>query len=195
MVERALPFCGAPRVSQHAFLFFEGVKAALTADAAWRGGDYDTPPETGLRAFGRGYAAWGFSQAFYWQERYRDLGFDSLGEFLTGFWEQNFLGRDANDLIAMLSTGQHSDPAATPAFGGDLTRALGAIRARLISMPAEKDLYFPPEDEQWAATHIRGAEVRVIPGIWGHLAGRGINPADVAVIDDTLRELLATPVD
>ncbi len=38
MVERILPFCGSARTSVHNFVFLEGVKAALTADAAFMGG-------------------------------------------------------------------------------------------------------------------------------------------------------------
>jgi homoserine O-acetyltransferase/O-succinyltransferase len=65
MVERIAPFCGSARTSRHNFVFLEGVKAALTADDAWQGGWYEKPPAKGLRAMGRVYAGWGFSQAFY----------------------------------------------------------------------------------------------------------------------------------
>ena len=60
-------------------------------------------------------------------------------------------------------------------------------------MPAEKDLYFPPEDEEWAVFHMRNAELRVIPGVWGHFAGGGPNPVDAAFIDAAVGELLAAP--
>ena len=60
-------------------------------------------------------------------------------------------------------------------------------------MPAEKDLYFPPEDERWAGAFIPNAELRVIPGVWGHFAGGGANPVDTAFIDTGVRELLAAP--
>jgi homoserine O-acetyltransferase len=36
-------------------------------------------------------------------------------------------------------------------------------------------------------------ELRVIPGIWGHFAGYGSNPADTEFIDFTIGELLAKP--
>jgi hypothetical protein len=52
---------------------------------------------------------------------------------------------------------------------------------------------FPPEDEQWASAFVTRGEVRVIPGIWGHLAGRGANPKDSDVIGDAIRNLLARP--
>ena len=42
-----------------------------------------------LRAFGRGYAGWGFSQAFYREELFKTaLGFKDLDDFLVGFWEK-----------------------------------------------------------------------------------------------------------
>jgi homoserine O-acetyltransferase/O-succinyltransferase len=35
------------------------------------------------------------------------------------------------------------------------------------------------------------AELRVIPGVFGHFAGGGVNDADPKFVDDALRELLA----
>ncbi len=195
MVPRALPFCGSSRTSPHNIVFLEGVKGALTADGAFRGGWYDEQPVTGLRAAARVYAGWGFSQAFYWDEVWREMGYTSLEDFLVGFWEGFFLdGRDANNLLCMLDTWQQGNVGTTPGFDGDLGKALGSISARTIVMPAEKDLYFPPEDERWAARFIPNAELRVIPGVWGHFAGGGANPVDTAFIDGALRELLATEV-
>ena len=208
MVERAAPFCGSSKTSVHNFVFLEGVKAALTADDAFKGGWYEKQPEKGLRAAARVYAGWGFSQAFYWEETYREewkslrlrtsLRFSSLEDFLVTYWEGHFLGggpivheRDANDLLAMLWTWQYGDIGATPGFDGDHIKALRSIRARLIAMPAEKDLYFPPEDEEYASQYIENGEVRPIPGVWGHFAGIGDNPVDSAFIDTVLKELLA----
>lgn len=74
-----------------------------------------------------------------------------------------------------------------------MKKALASIRCPLLAMPAEKDLYFPPEDEQWASQFIPHGEVRVIPGIWGHFAGGGSNAVDTDFIDAGLRELLAKP--
>ena len=195
MVERMLPFCGSARTSRHNIVFLEGVKAALTADDAFKGGWYDEQPTKGLRAMARVYAGWGFSQAFYWDEVYKEgLGFSSLEDFLVGFWEGFFLdGRDANNLLAMLWTWQNGDIGKTPGFDGDYERALASIKAKAIVMPAEKDLYFPPEDEEYAVGRMSGtdAELRVIPGVWGHFAGGGLNPKDIAFIDGALKELLA----
>ncbi|MBV9195873.1 MAG: alpha/beta fold hydrolase [Solirubrobacterales bacterium] len=192
MVPRILPFCGSARTSPHNIVFLEGVKAALTADAAWKHGWYDTQPTRGLRALARVYAGWGFSQAFYLDAVYQELGYTSLEDFLVGFWEGFFLDeRDANNLLTMLWTWQHGDIGLTPGFDGSLDKALGAIEAKAIVMPAEKDLYFPPEDNAYEVRHMPNAELRVIPGVWGHFAGGGANPVDTTFIDRGLKDLLA----
>jgi homoserine O-acetyltransferase len=82
----------------------------------------------------------------------------------------------------------------TPPRGSTVTprRALGSITAKAIVMPAEKDLYFPPEDEEWEVSCMPDAELRVIPGGWGHFAGCGANPVDTSFIDRALAQLLAS---
>jgi homoserine O-acetyltransferase len=47
MVEAIAPICGSARTSLHNFLFLEGVKAALLADAAFADGWYAEPPVIG----------------------------------------------------------------------------------------------------------------------------------------------------
>jgi homoserine O-acetyltransferase/O-succinyltransferase len=193
MVERACPFCGSSKTSEHNIVFLEGVKAALTADAAFQSGWYDTKPVKGLRAAARVYAGWGFSQAFYWQRLYLEMGYASLEDFLVGFWEGFFLDRrDPNNLLTMLWTWQNGDIGNTPGFDGDHVKALQSIKAKTIVLPAEKDLYFPPEDEEYAVSHMRNAELRVIPGVWGHFAGGGLNDVETQYIDGVLKELLAS---
>ncbi|WP_027946251.1 alpha/beta fold hydrolase [Amycolatopsis taiwanensis] len=195
MVKRILPFCGSAKTSRHNIVFLEGVKAALTADAAYAGGRYDRQPDIGIRAMSRVYAGWGFSQQFYRETIYeRDpLGFASLEDFLVSFWEGLFLKRDANNLLAMLWTWQNADVGRTPGFRG-VEDALAAIRMPAIVMPAQQDLYFPPEDNEWEVKHMPRAELRVIPGAWGHFAGGGLNPEDTRFIDDALKELLRLEV-
>jgi homoserine O-acetyltransferase/O-succinyltransferase len=193
MVQRACPFCGSSKTSEHNIVFLEGVKAALTADAAFQSGWYDKKPVKGLRAAARVYAGWGFSQAFYWDQVYKEMGYSTLEDFLVGFWEGFFLDRrDPNNLLTMLWTWQNGDIGKTPGFDGDHVKALQSIKAKTIALPALKDLYFPPEDEEYAVSHISNAELRVIPGVWGHFAGGGANPVDTKYIDDVLKELLAS---
>lgn len=192
MVERILPFCGSAKTSLHNIVFLEGVKAALQADAAYKGGWYDEPPTTGLRAVGRVYAGWGLSQAFYREKVYLQQGYSSLEDFLVEFWEGFFLKKDANNLLTMLWTWQNGNIGNTPGFEGDFEKALRSIKAKAIVMPAEMDLYFPPEDNQYEVQFMPNAEYRSIQSVWGHFAGGGVNPVDTQFIDDALKTLLAS---
>jgi len=192
MVERIAPICGSARTSPHNFVFLEGVKAALTADPEWRDGWFERQPLRGLRAMGRVYAGWALSQAFYRERLWAGLGYSSLEDFLVQGWEGNFLRRDANNLLAMLWTWQHADISANEKYGGDLAKALGAIRAKAIVMPSETDLYFTVEDNRREVALMPNAELRPIPSIWGHRAGNPTqNPADRDFLNRALEELLA----
>jgi homoserine O-acetyltransferase len=192
MVERILPFCGAARCSRHNFVFLEGLKAPLLLDPALKGGFYDAPPTQGMRAAARVFAGWGFSQAFLRQRLDIDaLGFSSLDDFITRFWEGNFLTKDANNVLAMIWSWQHGDIAASPRHAGDFDLALASIKARAIVMPGRTDLYFPPEDSAYEVSKMPNAVLRPIESVWGHFAGGpAANPVDVKCIDDALRELL-----
>jgi len=190
LVQRIAPCCGAARVSRHCYVFLEGAKAALLADPAYAGGDYTAAPATGLKALGRVWAGWALSQQFYREELYRQMGFDTVEGFLTDFWEAFWVRCDANDLLSQLHTWQTADIALTPGFDGDLARALGAIEARAAMSPGQKDLYFPPEDMAWEVAQMRDAELRAIPGAWGHFSEVGIDPDCSAFLGDTIRALL-----
>ena len=125
MVQRACPFCGSSKTSEHNIVFLEGVKAALTADAAFKDGWYDAPPAKGLRAAARVYAGWGFSQAFYWKQVYKELGFSRWRTSSSGSGRaSSSTARDANNLLTMLWTWQYGDVGDTPGFDGDLVKAL-----------------------------------------------------------------------
>jgi homoserine O-acetyltransferase len=190
MVNAIAPICGTAKTSPHNVVFLEGLKAALTADAAFNDGWYDAPPVKGLIAFARVYAGWVYSQDFYRQREYTKMGLSSIEDVLR-FSEQRYRSRDANDLLAMLWTWQHADIGATDRFKGDLHAALAAIRARAIVMPSQTDLYFRVRDNELEVRHMPNAELRPIPSIWGHAAGRGTNPVDNQFVDAALRELLS----
>ena len=70
-VARICAVCTSARTSPHNKVFLEGIRATLTADAAWRDGRFVERPVRALRAFARVYAGWAMSQAFY---RERALG-------------------------------------------------------------------------------------------------------------------------
>jgi homoserine O-acetyltransferase/O-succinyltransferase len=190
IVEAIAPICGSARTSPHNYLFLEGVKAALMADATFAEGWYQTPPVKGLRAFARIYMGWAFSQDFFREQEYRKLGLASLEDSVR-FLEGYFRRHDANDLLAMLWTWQHADLSANHIYNGDFAAALGAIKARAVVMPGDRDLYFRVRDNEIEVAQMPNAELRPIPSSWGHAAGFGVHPPDNEFIDAALKELLA----
>ncbi|MEM9278296.1 MAG: alpha/beta fold hydrolase, partial [Pseudomonadota bacterium] len=191
MVKAILPFCASAKTSPHNFVFLEGVKAALCADPTWNDGNYDGQPVEGLKAFGRVYAGWAFSQAFYRNARYRDIGYESIDALLDDWAEDHANNWDANDLLCKLSTWQRGDISAVPEFNGDFAAALRSIRAQTILMPCNQDLYFPPEDNALEAELIPGAVLRPVTSDFGHCAA---NPGNDAIfqqsLDKSISELL-----
>ena len=183
MVERILPFCGSARTAHHNFVFLEGIKHALLSN--------DKDEKNQIRAFARVYAGWGFSQPFYKEELWRKIGFKSLEGFLTGFWENFFLKRDKRNLLAMIWSWQHGDISDNIIFKKNLPMALRSITAKTIVMPAEMDLYFPVADSQDEIKYLNNtSKLIVIPGIWGHFAGGGLNKTDTKFIDTILKNKL-----
>ncbi len=190
MVDAILPFCGSAKTSEHNIVFLEGVKAALTADGTWAEGRYSEPPVRGLKAFGRVYAGWAFSQTFYRERLYRQLGFDTAEDLLLD-WERDHLDWDANDLLCKLWTWQRGDISAQPAYGGDFVAALNAIRARTIVIACDNDLYFQPADNEIEIAHIPHGELRIYESPWGHcVASPGNDPGFERFLDQAIRELL-----
>lgn len=146
-VKRLFTFQSAARTSRHFSIFFDSIRAAIMLDPDFQNGLYDRQPERGLRAAARVYAAWGFSQGFFRRRLdHTVLGYASMEDFLTDFWEGWFLKRDANNLLAQIWTGQHADISANDTYEGDLDLALGSIKADTVIMPASSDLYFPVAD-------------------------------------------------
>ena len=92
----------------------------------------------------------------------------------------------------MIWTWQHSDISSNELYSGDLPKALGAITAAALIMPSTTDLYFTVTDNEREIAHMRHAELRPIPSIWGHRAGNPTqNPEDDDFIDRAVKELLA----
>jgi len=160
MVERVLAVCGNATCWPLNQVFLEGVAAALRADAAYAGGRYVAPPEAGLRAFGRVYAGWAYSAAFFRDRLYEGLGYPDLEAFLVE-WEEDHLAHDANDLMAVLHAWRHADPGT----------ALGAITARTVLMPCDTDTYFTVAEAEMEASVIGRARVRPLVSPYGHCAG------------------------
>lgn len=192
MVDAIVPFCASARTSPHNFVFLEGVKAALQADRNWNDGNYTSPPVAGLKAFGRVYAGWAFSQTFFRNGLYRQLGFDTIEDLLVDWEEDHAKNWDANDLLAKLWTWQNGDVSANAQYGLDFKRALRGISARAILIPCTQDLYFPPADNEIEARDMPRALLRSFDSAFGHcVANPGNDPAFERFLDGCIRDVMA----
>ncbi|KAF2143386.1 uncharacterized protein K452DRAFT_286213 [Aplosporella prunicola CBS 121167] len=206
-----VPFCGTAKTSLHNQVFLEGVKTALlaakgassagaakgetTAADKYRGWS-DEEKKVGLKAFGRGYAGWGFSQAFYRERLYEKvLGFKSLEDFMVNYWEAWACSKDPENLLVMLHTWQAGDCSNQEPYNGNFTKAMKGIKAKALVLPCKTDLYFPPEDSvnDVASMNTGIGKLDVFPSIWGHWAGGpGDSKEDMKWLDERLHTFFET---
>ncbi len=193
-VERIVVNCGSARTAVHNRVFLTSLLATLEAAPEHLGGGrFSAQPQAALRAFGRIYAGWALSQDFYRAGLHLSaLGAPDLETFLRTDWEERFARRPAADHYAQLRCWFAGDISANPLYGGDLVAALKAIRARVLLMPGNTDLYFRVADNEAELPHLAQAELCPIPSIWGHRAGNPMqNPEDAAFIKAHVRRWLA----
>ncbi|MCJ1293193.1 hypothetical protein MMC34_004746 [Xylographa carneopallida] len=206
MMNFAIPFCGSAKTSIHNQVFLEGIKSAMLAvktqsSAGSKEGAIAVEgekqrnwspkeKEVGMKAFGRGYAGWGFSQAFYRQRLHeKHYGFKDLESFMQGFWEAWACSKDPENMLVMLQTWQSGDCSNQKPYNGDFEKAMQSIRARTLVLPCRTDLYFPPEDSEYEVANMSPGIGRLeqFPSIWGHWAGGpGDSKDDLKWLDDHL---------
>lgn len=192
MVARAFVLCGSARTADHNKVFLSALMRTLEAAPEHIGGGrFSAEPKTSLRAFGHIYATMALSQDFYRAGLYKSvLGAPDLTTFLRTDWEERYYTMRAANLYAQLVTWFHGDISDNPLYGGDLDAALGAIKARMVLMPGETDLYFRVADNAAEMPKLANGVLKPIPSIWGHRAGNpnpAIIPADFAFVRDIVR--------
>jgi homoserine acetyltransferase len=181
-IKNAVIVCSSAKTSRHNFQFLEGPRAAL---------ENAVDEARGIRAFGKAYSAWLTSAEWFDQELYKDIGFETLSAWdkvATGTGYNDWYGED---LLAMLGMWQRGNVTrCVSAANGNLENALKTIEARVLLMPCETDQYFRPYVSEREACSLKSAEVRVVPSIWGHIAGGGANPKDVEWMGKEINALL-----
>ena len=193
-MDRIVATSGTAKTYGHGIVRLEGQISALTADQTFAGGDYKTPPERGLAAFGMVWAGWLYSQEWWRKELWRTSNppgttfAQVVDRFRTGF----IPGADANNLIAQMRTWESNDVGATPGFGGDVEKALKSIKVPVLYMPSATDLYFPVGDAQYESQFIAHVTFTPIPSLWGHTAGAASNPADKKFLNEKIGAFLVS---
>jgi homoserine O-acetyltransferase len=191
-MDRVVATSGTAKTYGHGIVRLESEIAALTTDEAFKGGDYTSEPVKGIQAFSIVWTAWLYSQEWWRQELWRS-GAPAGTTFakVVEEYRTNFIpNADANNLILQMRTWEQHDVGATPGFGGDEKKALGSIKAQLLYMPSETDLYFPVTDAKYEAPLIPRCILLPIPSLWGHPAGAGASPADAKFLNENIAAFL-----
>lgn len=186
LVGSVLAICATAKCYPHNRVFLEGVASTLMADTDFAEGHYVAPPQRGLMAFAKVYAGWAYSQAFYRDGRYRELGFETIDQLLD-FWVQDHLQQDANDLLLQLRTWQQCDITGDDGSGGVVEQ----LSCPGILMPSSSDLYFTADDACHDAREL-GVDYQIMDSDFGHIAGGpGRLPGETRMIFAAVEELLA----
>lgn len=190
MVQSIVAYCGTAKTYPHGYVRLESAIATIKADSAWKNGDYATPPHKGLQAWALHWASWFLSQQWYKMNLYKQLGFQTVDEFLAARIkaEQTI---DANDRIAQAITWGKHDISQTSPFNGNIEKALAAIQCKVLYMPSQTDLYFPISDAEYEKQFIPKVQFVPIASVWGHLAGAGLNPVDNDFLNAQIRAFLS----
>ncbi|MGV9718518.1 alpha/beta fold hydrolase [Rhodococcus pyridinivorans] len=186
-VDAVFALCSAARCSEVNEVFLESVAAALEADPNFALGAH---PTKGLNAFGRVYAGWAYSSAFFAESLFEEFGYRSVTDVLAR-WGEDHEGYDARDLMASLRMWRAADVGRNR---GGLTAGLERIEAKTVLMPSSTDAYFTLAENEMEILALRRGELRVLSSPLGHVAGRpGIRKQEQNAVDACLRDILGGP--
>ena len=161
----------------------EASRKAVMNDPAWKGGDYDAPPEKGIRLWRDILQLLSARTPDMYSAQFKN-GMDVLPWMEA---QENALLKafDANDWIYQTWAYQSHDVGTTPGFGGDTAKALASIKAKTLIMTGTKDLLNPEFEPIEAGKAIPNVTIKTIsPGsVTGHASAGGTIPADVEFLN------------
>jgi homoserine O-acetyltransferase/O-succinyltransferase len=193
MVKRVASIAGAPRPSPWTRLWLRtALEEPITADPNWNRGFYADARHVGggLRRMAHCTALTLPPHAMFTEgkELYKTLGFSSVEDFVSRFWEAFWLPQDPNNLLVQIRKALAADPSPD----GDLERALAGITAKTLVVAFTGDPMFPPDECRIDADRIPNATFQQVPSVFGHLATFALSEQDVRAVDGALRTLLSS---
>lgn len=185
MVRAAFALCATPECGPVNRVFLEGIREILDPGdgRSFKG----LPPQEAkarLSAFGKAYAGWAYSDAFFENRGYETVGYSSVGDVLEG-WAADHRAMEGEDLLAQLDVWLGSK------FEAPSEDAADGRFPRVLAMPCATDRYFSPGALSAQAHLVPGMTAVRLESDLGHIAGRpGIRPKETARIKDAVSILL-----
>ena len=158
-------------------------RKAIMADAAWKDGNYETPPEQGIRLWRDIVTLLAARTPDMYAAQFKN-GMDVL-PWMEQQESAALKAFDANDWIYQTWAYERHDVGTTPGFNGDTAKALASIKARTLILTGTKDLLNPEFEPIEAGKVIPNVTMKTIsPGsVTGHASAGGFFPADVEFLN------------
>jgi homoserine O-acetyltransferase len=161
----------------------EASRKAIMTDAAWNNGNYESPPEQGVRLWRDILSLLAARTPDMYSAQFKN-GMDAL-PWMEAQETAQLRAFDANDWIFQTWAYERHDVGTTPGFGGDTAKALASIKAKTLILTGTKDLLNPEFEPIEMGKNIPNAVMKTIsPGtVTGHAAAGGAFPADVEFLN------------
>ena len=161
----------------------EASRKAIMNDPAWKDGNYDAPPEKGIRLWRDILNLLSARTPDMYAAQFRN-GMDVL-PWMEAQETAAIKAFDANDYIYQTWAYERHDVGTTPGFNGDTAKALASIRAKTLILTGTKDLLNPEFEPIEAGKNIKDVKMLTIsPGtVTGHASAGGFFPADVEFLN------------
>lgn len=157
----------------------EASRKAIMIDPAWKDGNYDTPPEKGVRLWRDILSLLSARTPDMYSAQFK------TGTDVLPWMEQQetslLKAFDTDDWIYQTWAYEKHDVGTTPGFNGDTAKALTSIKAKTLILTGTKDLLNPEFEPIEMGKNIPNVTMKTIsPGsVTGHASAGGAIPADV----------------
>ena len=151
----------------------EMLRQTIMADPEWKGGNYASQPERGMRLWG-GWLSGTIVRTPQYHEASFPHNFDVI-PYLKAAQESNWKRIDANDWIYQSWAYDQHNVGTTAGFNGDYHKALKSIKAKTLILAGSGDLLNPEMEARETADYITDVRYVAINPTrpMGHLSGAG----------------------
>ena len=168
----------------------EATRKAIMTDPAWTNGNYDAPPEKGIRLWRDILQLLSARTPDMYSAQFKN-GMDVLP-----WMEQQetalLKAFDANDWIYQTWAYERHDVGTTKGFDGDTAKALASIKAKTLILTGTKDLLNPEFEPINAGKSIPNVTIMTISPetVTGHASAGGSIPRDVEFLNRETAQFL-----